>query len=96
MNTTQNNWKHSDMVDCISKALEITKRTKFSVEDALGSKFVQDFPHLTLMLSNPEADIEQLMKFVALSSSVASGTVDKDQADVAVGQELADQYLPTK
>lgn len=86
-------WKHSDKVERISKALDLAKRTKFTVEEALGEKFVTDFPHLTAMLSNPEADMVQLRKFVDLSTSVASGTVDEHQASVAVGQALADQYI---
>lgn len=96
MNNAQKEWKHSDKVECISKALELAKRTKFTVEEALGEKFVTDFPHLTAMLSNPDADIEQLMKFIDLSTSVASGSVDQHQASVAVGQVLANQYITKK
>lgn len=86
-------WEHSAKAECISRALGLPVRTKVTVEAALGAKFVSDFPHVTAMLSNPDADMAQLVKFVDLAASVASGTVTEHQASVAVGQVLADQYL---
>jgi hypothetical protein len=96
MNATQKQWEHAEKVECISKALQLAQRTKSAVAQALGRRFTADFPHITAMLSDPAADIEQLTKFIDLSNSVASGSIDQHQASVAVGQALANQYVTRK
>ena len=86
-------WTHEEKAVLINKALALPVRTYEAVSAAVGPDFVAAFPYIMKMLTDPQADLEILKRFMSLSGAIASGDVDKENATTAVGQWGYDTYI---
>jgi hypothetical protein len=87
---------HELRLAAVDRALALPVRTPEAVAEAVGADMLKHCPTVCAMLSNPNADIVQLRKFLAIGHSVQQGTVSNVKASERVGYDLFGQYVKPK